>query len=270
MALHPTEFVACAWRQRRLLGDLVRRDVHGRYKGSMVGVFWSLVTPILMLIIYTFFFSVIFKARWNSADDNHLLFAVNLFAGMIVHALFSECVNRAPLLILDNVNFVKRVVFPLELLPWVGLGTAAFHGLISLAVLLLFAFFVNGGSLPWTVVLIPLVLCPLLMLTLGLGWLLASLGVYLRDIAQTTTMLTTVLMFLSPVFYPVHALPEAYRPLIYANPLTVIIEQLRGVLIQGVSPDWIALGILTVACWSIAVLGHAWFQKTRKGFADVI
>lgn len=270
LILKSLEFLKCAWLQRSLLQDLIKRDIQGRYKGSVGGVFWSLVTPILMLGIYTFFFSVIFKARWSDASEGKMFFAVNLFAGMIVHSMFSECVNRSPKLILDNVNFVKRVVFPLELLPWVGMGTAIYHGAVSFIVLLVFTLIINQGVLPWTIGLVPFILIPLCMLILGISWFLASLGVYLRDIAQTTTLFTSILMFMSPVFYPVSALPEAYRPLVYINPLTLIIEQLRMVLVQGQVPSMIEWSLLLVVCWIICILGYSWFQKTRKGFADVI
>ncbi|MBV5311450.1 MAG: ABC transporter permease [Chromatium okenii] len=252
-----------------LLSDLVRRDIASRYRGSAFGVLWSLLTPMLMLAIYTFVFSVIFKARWDSADASRIYFATNLFAGMIVHGLLAECLQRAPLLILQNVNYVKRVVFPLELLCWVSLGSALFHALISLIVLLLF-FLISNGYLPLTAPLVLLIWLPLALLTLGLSWLLASLGVFLRDISQIMGSVTTILMFLSPVFYPATALPESFRTLLYLNPLTFFIEQTRNVLIIGIAPNWsqwllaLALGMM------IAMAGFAWFQKSRRGFADVL
>lgn len=267
--LRPFAFVNSAWQQRMLLSDLVRRDIASRYRGSAFGVLWSLLTPMLMLAIYTFVFSVIFKARWDSADASRIYFATNLFAGMIVHGLLAECLQRAPLLILQNVNYVKRVVFPLELLCWVSLGSALFHALISLIVLLLF-FLISNGYLPLTAPLVLLIWLPLALLTLGLSWLLASLGVFLRDISQIMGSVTTILMFLSPVFYPATALPESFRTLLYLNPLTFFIEQTRNVLIIGIAPNWsqwllaLALGMM------IAMAGFAWFQKSRRGFADVL
>lgn len=267
--LNPLAPAAALWLRRGLLLDLTRRDVVGRYKGSVMGLLWSFFTPILMLAIYTFVFSVVFKARWGEGSDSRVDFAINLFVGMIVHGLFAECVNRAPTLILHNVNYVKKVVFPLEVLPAVSLGGALFHSGISLAVLLVF-FAAVHGFVYWTVLLLPLVLLPLALMTLGLAWLLASLGVFLRDIAQITGLFTTVLMFLSPVFYPASALPEPYRMLLYANPLTFIIEQARGVLVAGQPPAWGALALATAAGLLVAVLGYAWFQRTRRGFADVL
>lgn len=270
---HPTSPGALArslWRNRPLITQLTKREVIGRYRGSVMGLAWSFFNPLLMLGVYTFVFSVIFKARWGiGGEESKTQFAVVLFVGMIVHGLFAEVLNRASGLILSNVNYVKKVVFPLEVLPVVSMGAALFHCAASLAVLLI-AFVIFNGYLQWTALLIPLVLLPLVVLTLGLAWIIASLGVFVRDIGQAMGMVTTVMMFLSPVFFPVTALPEKYRPFIMANPLTFIIEQAREVLIWGRFPDWTGLALYTLATTTVAWAGYAWFQKTRKGFADVL
>jgi len=249
---------------------MTKREIVGRYKGSVMGLLWSFLNPVLMLVVYTFVFSVIFKARWGiGEDESKTQFAVVLFVGMIVHGLLAEVLNRAPSLILGNVNYVKKVVFPLEVLPAISMGAALFHSLISLIVLLV-AFVIFNGFLHWTAIFIPLVLLPLVILTLGLAWMLASLGVFIRDIGQSISIITTVMMFLAPVFFPITALPKVYHPIIMANPLTFIIEQSREVLIWGHLPNWIGLGIYTMVAISVAWTGYAWFQKTRKGFADVL
>ncbi len=223
-----------------------------------------------MLAVYTFVFSVVFQARWGGGERTSKAdFAIVLFAGLIVHALFAECINRSPGIVLSNVNYVKKVVFPLEILPWVTLGSALFHAVVSVLVLIAF-FAVVNLSLNWTVVLLPFVLLPLVILTMGLSWLLASLGVYVRDVGQITAIATTAMLFLTPIFYPLSALPEAYRPLLYLNPLTFIVEQGRGVLIWGNMPDWTGLGVYLIVSFLIAWLGFAWFQLTRRGFADVV
>ncbi len=272
-AAQPTSLVAMGkslWRNRQLIVQMTKREVVGRYKGSVMGLAWSFFNPVFMLTVYTFVFSVIFKSRWGvGGEESKTQFAVVLFVGMIVHGLFAEVLNRAPSLILSNVNFVKKVVFPLEILPVIAMGAALFHSLISLGVLLA-AFVLFNGYLHWTTVLAPLVLLPLVILTLGLAWMLASLGVFLRDVGQTIGIITTVMMFLSPVFYPMTALPEEFRPWFMANPLTFIIEQARDVLIWGRLPDWVGLGIYTLAATVVAWAGYAWFQKSRKGFADVV
>lgn len=260
------------WHNRQLIIQMTKREVIGRYQGSAMGLLWSFLNPVFMLIVYTFVFSVIFNARWGEGGvdkESKTLFAVVLFTGMIVHSLFSEVVNRAPSLILGNVNYVKKVVFPLEILPIISMGTALFHSFISLIVLLL-AFFLFNGYLHWTVIFMPLVMMPLVILTLGFGWILASLGVYVRDIGQSIGIITTIMMFLSPVFYPITALPEEFRPWMIANPLTFIIEQARKILIWGNLPDWWGLILYTAVASAFAWLGFIWFQKTRKGFADVL
>jgi lipopolysaccharide transport system permease protein len=257
------------WRNRQLIFQMTRREVVGRYKGSVLGLAWSFFNPVFMLTVYTFVFSEIFKSRWAGASESKTQFAVLLFTGLIVQSLFAEVLNRSPGLILGNANYVKKVVFPIEILPIVTIGAALFHSLISVSVLLV-AFLLFNGYLNWTVILVPFVLLPLVILITGISWMLASLGVFLRDVGQTMMIVTTVLMFLSPVFYPVSAVPERFRVWIMANPLTFIIEQAREVLIWGHMPNWTGLGIYTVVAVVIAWAGFAWFQKTKKGFADVL
>jgi lipopolysaccharide transport system permease protein len=272
-ANHPTSLAALMrslWQHRDLITQMARREVVGRYRGSIMGIAWSFFNPILMLVVYTFVFSVVFKAKWGTGgEQSQTSFAIVLFVGMIVYGLFAEIVNRAPGLILANVNYVKKVVFPLEILPVVGLGAALFHTLISLGVLLAAILLING-SLVWTAVFFPLVILPLLIATLGVAWFLVSLGVFVRDVGQTVGIFTTVLMFVSPVFYPISALPEKFQFWLMLNPLTFMIEQSRAVMIFGKLPDWTGLGIYTIASSAVAWAGFWWFQKTRKGFADVL
>lgn len=272
-AAQPTSLMALSksiWRNRQLIVNMTRREVMGRYKGSVAGLAWSFFNPVFMLTVYTFVFSVVFKARWGIGGvESKSQFAVVLFVGMIVHGLFAELLNRAPGLILSNVNYVKKVVFPLEILPVISLGVALFHSMISLGVLLL-AFVIFNGYLHWTAVLVPIVLLPLVILSLGFAWMLASLGVFLRDVGQIVGLVTTVMMFLAPVFYPITALPEQFRPWLMANPLTFIIEQAREVVIWGRMPNWLGLGVFALIATTVTWLGYAWFQKTRKGFADVL
>ena len=268
-SIGPAEIWMSLWRHRELVLASIRREVLGRYRGSMMGILWSFFNPLLMLTIYTFVFSVVFKARWGAAESSKTEFALVLFAGLMIFNLFAECVGRAPGLILANVNYVKKVIYPLEILPWVVLGSALFHALISLGVWLL-AYLVFFGLPHVTVIYLPCVLLPFFLFVMGLSWALASLGVYLRDVAQFIGIVITSMMFLSPIFYPVTALPENYRSLLYLNPLTPVIEQTRQVLYWGKAPDWPMLGVYIAASLLLAWLGFAWFQKTRKGFADVL
>ena len=258
------------WRHRQLIKQMAWREVVGRYKGSLIGLFWSFINPVLMLAVYTFVFSVVFKAKWGvGGEESNTSFALILFVGLIVHGLLAEVLNRSPNLILSNVNYVKKVVFPLEILSVINLAAAFFHSLISLVVLLIASVAING-YLPWTIVLIPVVLLPLATLVMGLSWMLASLGVFIRDIGQTIGIITTVMLFMSPIFFPLSAMPEKYHPYILANPLTFIIEQSREVLIFGRLPNWSGLGIYMLIASAVAWFGYMWFQKTRKGFADVL
>jgi len=268
-SISPREMVASLWRNRGLTAALIKREVIGRYRGSALGILWSFFNPVFMLLVYTFVFSVVFKARWNSGSDSKTEFALVLFAGLMVFNLFSECVSRAPGLILSNVNYVKKVVFPLEILPWVSMGSALFHGLVSLVVWVIF-YSVLFGTPHLTVLLFPVSLIPLLLITMGLSWFLASLGVYLRDLLQVIGILITTLMFMSPIFYPISSLPEEYQPLLLLNPLTPPIEQGRALLYWGTMPDWQLFSVYFAVSLVVAWLGFAWFQKTRKGFADVL
>ncbi len=268
-AASPRALFASLWDNRELIMQLTRREVLSRYRGSILGLAWSFFNPLVMLVLYTFVFSVVFKARWGPGDESKADFAIVLFAGLIIHGLFAECVNRAPSLILANANYVKKVVFPLEILPWVAAGSALFHSAVSTAVLLA-AQLAFQHALAWTVVFLPIVLVPLLLATMGLAWFLSSIGVYVRDIGQTIGIFTTVLLFLSPVFYPVDALPENYRILLLLNPLTPVIGDARRVLIWGEAPDWAGSMLYSAASFAVAWLGFWWFQRTRRGFADVV
>lgn len=248
---------------------MAKRDVIGRYRGSAFGLAWSFFNPLIMLGVYTFVFSVVFQSRWNTQSESQVEFALALFIGMITHGLLAECVGRAPAIILNHANYVKKVVFPLEILPWVAMLATLFHTFISIGVWALF-YLVANQTLAWTAIFLPLVLLPLIFFTMGLAWLLAALGVYLRDIGQMTGIFTTVLMFLSPVFYSADRLPEDFRRLMYLNPLTFIIEQARNVAMWDKLPDWqgllIAIGVGLLVAW----LGFVVFQRTRQGFADVL
>lgn len=266
----PLEIYASFIRNRVLIVQMAKREVLGRYRGSIIGLGWSFFNPLLMLSVYTFFFSFVFKSRWGNAQDaGHADFAIVLFVGLIIHGLFAECINRAPALINSNVSYVKKVVFPLEVFPWIAMGSALFHAGISVLVLLALQLIIVG-SLQWTVIFFPLVIIPLILVTLGFAWFLAATGVFVRDIGQTTGLVTSVLLFVSPVFYPISTLPHKMQLIVMLNPLTLIIEESRKVLLFGEMPNWAGLGIYSLVGTVIAWIGFWWFQKTRKAFADVL
>lgn len=256
-----------------LTGQLIRRELAARYRGSLLGVVWSLLTPLLMLAVYTFVFSVVFKTRWSGMaiqeGGSQADFALILFSGLALHQWLAECLSQAPTLISNQANYVKRVIFPLRIFPVVLVSTAFVQYLISMGILLT-AMLVVYHSIPWTVLYLPVILLPFLLLLLGISWLLASLGVFIPDIRHVTGLLTTVLLFLSTIFYPAEALPEAIRAYIYLNPLSFIVDQIRAVCFWGKGPNWLLLSLYYAVGISVYFSGYWWFRTTRKGFADIL
>lgn len=236
----------------------------------MLGLAWSFLTPVLMLGVYSFVFVGVFRATWpGSPKGGGVEFALQAFAGLLVFNLFAEVVGKATNLVVEQPNLVKKVIFPVELLPWVTVLSGLFHLVISVATMLVVMVFVRGG-IPWTALALPCVLLPLVPLLLGLGWFLSALGVYVRDAGPIITMLVSLLMFMSPVFYSLTSLAPEWQAWMQWNPLTLIIEQTRVVLLLGQWPDWGALGVYSLLACAVAVLGGMFFQVTRRGFADVL
>lgn len=252
-----------------LLWQFSRREISGRYRGSLIGFGWAVLNPLLLLAIYTFVFSVVFQIRWDGPMADRTGFALVVYTGMIVHGFFAECMTRAPSLIVENRNLVKKVVFPLHVLPWSVLLVAAFHFLVGV-LLIAAAMLVKTGTLPFTMVAIPLIVLPLALLSLGVAYAFSALGVYLRDLSQVVGFLALTLLFVSPVFYPASAVPENWHWVIAVNPIATFIELTRGAALFG---SWPAPAPL-LAMWGIGIaaawLGFYWFQRTRRGFADVL
>lgn len=258
------------WLQHQLFLKLLRRDFAERYRGSFLGATWSLLLPLLSLLVFTFFFGVIFKMRWTGWGNGSLSdLALILFVGMALYNFLAECLGRAPSLILAHQNYVKNVIFPLEMLPAVMVTSALLTLGVTLSVILLLQL-TMGTGLTWTVLLLPVMVLPLILFVLGLSWFLSSLGVFIRDIQQLTVPLVQLMMFMSPVFYPVSVLPESVRPWLLFNPLALVIEQTRGIVLFGYSPAWIPYLLCLGASLLVALLGAYWFARTRKGFADVL
>lgn len=267
----PWSLVKNLWNHNELIWQLVKRDLSQRYRGTYLGMLWAFITPLLMLLTYTFVFSFVFKARWREGLDNTSMaeFALILFAGLIPFNLFSEVVTRSPSLILNVPNYVKKVVFPLEILPLVTVISAMLHSLFSIAIMLL-ASLVFLGYVSSMALLLPLAYTPLLLLALAFAFCLSSIGVYLRDIGQAVGVAVNILFFLSPVFYPVSAVPASLRWLFNYNPLTLILTGFREILLWQ-SPlhwrQWLTwTGVLILLNW----FSYIWFMKSKKGFADVL
>lgn len=256
-------------KNRELISQLVWREVAGRYRGSFAGLFWSFLNPLFSLAMYTFVFGVVFKARWGLQQESTLDFSLILFTGLIVHGLLAECINRAPYLVLGNPSYVKQVVFPLEVLPLVALGSSLFHALISVGILL-FGWGLAHGGLPWSSIFIVLLFVPLCLIALGLGWFLSATTVYFRDIGQVVNFISAALLFFSPIFYPASSVPEPFRSLLAFNPLTFVIEHTRNLLMHGTLPSLTSYTIYFAISVVVACCGFAWFQNVRAGFADVI
>lgn len=257
-------------KHRSLWWQLVKRAVATRYRGTTLGMAWSLVTPLLMLSIYTFVFSVVFRARWPLPDDQPQgQFALILFTGLMIHMLAAESLTQATKVVTSQVNYVKKVVFPLEILPLVPLGSAVIHYGYSLIVLLGAKLWLTGTLEPNSLWL-PVILLPYIIGMMGAVWFLAALGVYMRDIGQIIGLIVMMLLFLSPIFYPPDALPENFQFWLALNPLTVIINEARAVLLWNETPNFLHLGIYSLCSVSAMLLGYGFFHKTRKGFADVL
>lgn len=236
----------------------------------MLGLTWAFITPLLMLGVYTLVFVGIFRARWPGAEEaGGVAFALRLFAGLMIFNLFSEVVSKASTLITDQPNLVKKVVFPLELLPFVSLGSSIFHFALSCGILLLGSLLVHG-HLPWSILLIPVVILPLLPLLLGLAWLLAAIGVYVRDVAPIIALSVSLMLFLSPVFYSLSSLAPRWQFWMQLNPLTPVIENLRVVVFSGSAINWDSWSISLLIGTLTAALGATIFSRLRQGFADVL
>lgn len=265
-----TTFIKSIYRHRDLLTGLAKREIQGRYRGSFLGRSWTIITPLMMLSVYTLVFSQIFRARWQDVEElGSFGFAINIFAGMIVFAIFAECASAAPGKILENPGFVKKVVFPLEILPVISVISAVFHALCSLGVLAVFEVLATH-RLPASFALVPVSWVPLVLLCLSLSWLLAAIGVYLRDVSQSIGVVINMTMFLSAVFYPISALPAHWQPLLRLNPIAATIDQTRQAAIHGHFPDAHFLLIGTGIGIAMCELAFRFFLKAKRGFADVI
>jgi lipopolysaccharide transport system permease protein len=269
--LNPLGLASNLWGHRNLILQFTVREVEGRYKASSLGLIWSFLHPLLLLLIYTFVFGVVFQARWPHLQRTGDLaeFALVLFCGLIPFNLLAECLSRASSLVVAVPNYVRRVPFPLEVLPISAVGSAAFHGAVSLSVLVVMRLVTQGAIAP-TLVLLPLVVMPLLFLCLGLTWFIASLVVFIRDLGYVVPLALQVLLFATPIFYPLDAVPERFQPMLRGNPLALIVEDFRRVVLWDLPPDWDRLRGSTLVGATVMLLGYAWFMKTKRGFADVL
>jgi lipopolysaccharide transport system permease protein len=265
----PIAIFGSAVRHRHLIWRLAAREFEAQFRGSVLGRFWAALAPLLMLGMYTYVFGVVMQSHWPGAEGSTLRVALLYFVGLTYFNFFFECINRAPSLLLENVAYIKKVVFPLDILAWVSLVSAALRFAFSMAILIVF-FLVIEGVPPLSALALPLISAPLALIALGFVWFLSALGVYLRDIRSAMLVIAPATMFMSPVFFPLTVVPEPIRMFLYANPLTYVIESARSVLFDGHWPDPLGLGIYSLIACVFAWLGRSWFMSVRSGFADVV
>ena len=268
--LNPLAMARNLWRYRGLLKQFTYREIQKRYRGSYLGVLWSIITPLVMLLAYTFVFSIIFKAKWKNLGLEGISdFALVMFSGIIAFNVFAECVSQAPLLMLNNPNYVKKVVFPIEILPLSLLGSVLFHSVISLGILII-GQLIFYHKIQWTLVFLPLVFLPLSMLSAGFTWFLSGLGVFVRDIGNFIVVAVQLLFFVTPIFYPPSAVPEHLRFVLWLNPLHPIVEDVRRVTMWGMPPDWPLWGLTTILSAIAALIGYMFFMRLKGAYADVL
>lgn len=259
-----------ALQRSHLLWQFTRRDIVGRYRGSLLGLSWTIVSPLIMLAAFTLVFYGFFDLKWpvKATGSAKLDFSLQVFIGLLAFNWFAEVITRAPALIVNHPNLVTKVVFPLPILPWACVFAASFQALISLALLLILTTFLAGASVTWLA--LPLLVAPYLLLMAGLALWLAALGVYLRDLAPLTGLLTSIMMFLSPVFYPLSTVPEKWQAAYLCNPLALLVTQLRNLVFMHQWPEPVSLAWLYLAATMVLASGYWLFNRLRGGFADVL
>lgn len=272
--LSPIRLIRGLWASRGLIVQFSKRELFARNKGSTLGILWTLLHPLLMLVVYTFVFAVVWEARWTDGHagehESKVIFATSVFCGLIVFDIFGSTVGSACGLIVSHPNYVKKVIFPIEILPLTHLGAALCVSSISTCVLLAGNLLVTH-RISATLWCYPLVIIPLIMFTAGIGWLLASLGVFLRDLRQVVSgVLLPVMFFMTPIFYPPSRVPEAFRWVTLSNPIAGVIDNARRTLLYGQYPDWSSLAYTTILGALVMQLGFAFFMKSRRSFADVL
>jgi lipopolysaccharide transport system permease protein len=265
----PLGVFGCAWHYRQLVVRLTRREIEARFRGSLLGKVWAGIVPLFMLSLYAFVFGVLLKVRWPGLEGSTLQVALLYFSGLILFDFVLECLMRAPTLLAEQISYVKKVLFPLEILAWVVVGGALFRVLVGSAILLAFYLAIDGLP-PLSALAAPLLVLPLALVAIGFTWFLSAVGVFVRDFRHAVLVLAPVTMFLTPIFFPLSTVPEPLRSLLYLNPLTFIIESVRATLFSGEWPSWPALALYTGIAWVLAWAGRTWFLFVRGEFADVV
>ena len=265
----PVAVFGCAWHYRQLVARLTAREIEARFRGSLLGKVWVGILPLFMLSLYTFVFGVLFKVRWPGMEGSTLQVALLYFSGIILFDFVLECLTRAPALLAEQISYVKKVLFPLEILAWVVIGGALFRVLVGSSILLVFYLAIDGLP-PLAALAVPVLVLHLVLVAMGFIWFLSAIGVYIRDFRHAVLVLAPVTMFLTPIFFPLSTISEPIRSLLYLNPLTFVIESVRAALFVGAWPNWPALALYAALAWGFALAGRSWFLFVRGEFADVV
>ncbi|KPV58963.1 hypothetical protein QJ48_13500 [Paenibacillus sp. A3] len=265
-----TSILRNLFNHRNLLFQFIQRDIVARYRGSYLGLVWTLIQPLVMLVVYSFVFSVIFKVKWGNAEGvSKLDFAMVTFAGLIIFQIFSEPMYRSTAILSANSNYVKRVVFPLEILPTSAVFSSFVLNCFSMAILfgaLIFYQYPVG----WNALFLPVILIPLLLFTLGFSYIVTTLGIFFKDLGQAMSIIMNILFYISPVFYPITAVPKEFQIYMMFNPLTFFVESFRAVVIYNSQPNWSNYCVLLAISIVIFIFGSTLFNKTKETFSDVI
>jgi lipopolysaccharide transport system permease protein len=251
-----------------LIVSLTKRELMSRYRGSILGFLWTLVTPMVMIAIFTIIFAGIFKAKFG-VSSSQWDYALYLFCGLLPWNAFQESVQLSSSTIVAHANLVKRVVFPLETLP-VSLTLAAVVNQLFGTLVLVAVDALLRREIHPTIIYLPLILVPQIIATFGAAWLVASFGVFVRDMVQGVALVLMAWMYLTPIIYPESLVPESYRRVINLNPFTPLIRNYRRIILDGAGPDWQGLAYFLVFALIIFLFGYWWFARTRKSFADVV
>lgn len=263
--------ICVPWKNRYLIASLGIRDVAQRFRSSKLGMFWAVIQPLAVVVMYYFVFAVVFNNRWGRPDEPRGEFVLALFAGFLVYNLFADIVSRSPTLVTGNPNYVKKLVFPLEILPFVPAVAALISAAINFAILLAVFVLVRRDTPFWADVLLPFLLLPVLLLALGFSWFLSTICTYFKDVAHAVPLVLQALVFLSPVLYSMDRVPNGMiRETMSMNPLRIPIELVRALLLDGRLPDWTSYGCSMLAALAVYFLGYTFFRRTRLGFADVL
>jgi len=269
--LNPLAMVASLWRNRALAVALAKRDIEQKYKAHRLGILWVLVNPLVLLAVYTFVFSVVFPTKLTDQKEEKLgLFALAVFAGLLTFGIFREVAARAPMVIVSNRHFVTKMVFPLEILALAEVLSALFNFAIGMVVWLVGYGFIVREVPTWHALLVPVLILPVCLAGLGVSWIFSSLGAFLRDLTSMVELAITVLFFITPIFFRLDRLPAEYQHALSYNPLAHVIQGVRSALLDHAEPDWAWFGWALAGSLALAVVGYAFFMKSKRAFADVL